>query len=94
MASSTANVTLTTEDESIQYELKISQGSMTDEEKGNLTENMKKACSNKQIEKIKVQATTKDDFEKMANGEIVEVKSDQLGSRNKRSGCSEIKVIK
>ena len=63
---------------------------MTDEEKGNLTENMKKACSNKQIEKIKVQATTKDDFEKMANGEIVEVKSDQVRSRNKTTTCFEV----
>jgi hypothetical protein len=45
----TANITVTKEEESIKYELKINSGNLTVEEKGNMTESMKKVCGNKEI---------------------------------------------
>ena len=93
VANSSSNVLLTKDEESIKYQLKISEGSLDEEDKQKLTEYMKAVCGDKQIEKIRIQTTTEDDFEKMAHGEIVTIDETQSRSRLKRSGCSEIKVI-
>ena len=90
----TANITITKEEESIKYELKINSGNLTDEEKGNMTESMKKVCGNKVIEKITIKTTDEDNFNKMANGEIVAVDVPSNISRSKRGGCSKIKASK
>ena len=93
VSNKTSNVTITKEEESIRYELKISAGSLTEEEKVNMTENMKEACGNKAIEKVIIQSTNKNVFEKMANGDIVAVEESQSSLRQKRDGCSKVKVI-
>ena len=87
VANRTANITLTKEEESIKYELKISEGELSEEEKGNMTGSMKKACGNKDIEKITIKSTNAEDFNKMANGEIVSVAISTKVSRNRREGC-------
>ena len=73
----TANVTITKEEETISYELKISEGELTDE--GDMTESMKKVCGNKAIEKITVKSTDAESFNKMANGEIVAIEASNSG---------------
>ena len=88
----TANITVTKEEESIKYELKINSGNLTDEEKGNMTESMKKVCGNKEIEKITIKTTDEDSFNKMANGDIVAVDVPTNISRARRGGCSKIKA--
>ena len=90
----TANITVTKEEESIKYELKINSGNLTDEEKGNMTESMKQVCGNKVIEKITIKTTDEDNFNKMANGEIVAVDVPSNISRSRRGGCSKIKASK
>ena len=90
----TANITVTKEEESIKYELKINSGNLTDEEKGNMTESMKKVCGNKEIEKITIKTTDEDNFNKMANGEILAVDVPSNISRSRRGGCSKIKASK
>ena len=90
----TANITITKEEESIKYELKINSGNLTDEEKGNMTESMKKVCGNKEIEKITIKTTDEDSFNKMANGDIVAVDVPTNISRSRRGGCSKIKASK
>ena len=88
----TLNVTITQEDEIIQYELKISAGSLTEEEKGNMTENMKEACGGKGIEKVTIQSTNKDDFDNMAKGAILTMEDPQSTRRQKRDNCLKIQV--
>ena len=88
----TANITITKEEESIKYELKINSGNLTDEEKGNMTESMKKVCGNKEIEKITIKTTDEDSFNKMANGDIVAVDVPTNISRTRRGGCSKIEA--
>ena len=86
----TANITITKEEETISYELKMSNGELSEEEKGNMAESMKKACGNKAIEKITIKSTDADSFNKMANGEIVAVP--MSNSRRNQAGCSNLKV--
>ena len=93
VANRTANITLTKEEESIKYELKISEGELSEEEKGNMTDSMKKACGNKDIEKITIKSTNAEDFNKMANGEIVSVAISTKVSRNRRGGCTNLQVF-
>ena len=58
-----------------------------------MTESMKKACGNKQIEKITIKTTDADNFNKMANGEIVAVDVPTSKFRRKRQdGCANMKV--
>ena len=94
VANRTANITITKEEESIKYELKINSGNLTDEEKGNMTESMKKACGNKEIEKITIKTTDADNFNKMANGEIVAVDVPTNISRRRLGGCTNLRVTK
>ena len=93
VAKRTANITLTKEEESIKYELKISEGELSEEEKGNMTDSMKKACGNKDIEKITIKATNAEDFNKMANGDIVSVGVSINVTRKKRGGCTNLRVF-
>ena len=86
----TANVTITKEEETISYELKISEGELTDE--GDMTESMKKVCGNKAIEKITVKSTDADSFNKMANGEIVAIEASNSGRTRRDTECSNLKV--
>ena len=88
VANRTANITMTKEEESIKYELKMSGGELSDEEKGNMTETMKKACGNKDVEKITIKSTNADDFNKMANGEIVSVAVPINVTRKRQGGCT------
>ena len=85
-------MTITEDDEVIQYELKISAGSLTEEEKGNMTENMKEVCGGKGIEKVTIQSTNKDDFENMAKGAILTMEDPQSTRRQKRDDCLKIQV--
>ena len=59
-----------------------------------MTESMKKVCGNKEIEKITIKTTDEDNFNKMANGEIVAVDVPSNISRSRRGGCSKIKASK
>ena len=93
VANRTANITMTKEEESIKYELKMSGGELSDEEKGNMTESMKKACGNKDVEKITIKSTNADDFNKMANGEIVSVAVPINVTRKRQGGCTNMQVI-
>ena len=93
VANRTANITMTKEEESIKYELKMSGGELSEEEKGNMTETMKKACGNKDVEKITIKSTNADDFNKMANGEIVSVAVPTNVTRNRQGGCTNTLVI-
>ena len=88
----TTNITITKEDESTKYEIKISGGSLTEEEKGNMTDNMKNACSGKDVEKITIKSTTEREFEKMASGAVVPIDVPQSSGRKKRDQCSQIEV--
>ena len=78
----TGDVTVTKEEETVQFSLRLSDGELTVEEAGNLSSSMAAACGDKPIEKIKVQTTDEDNFKKMASGEIVVV-PDSLEKRNK-----------
>ena len=93
VANRTANITMTKEEESIKYELKMSGGELSEEEKGNMTESMKKACGNKDVEKITIKSTNADDFNKMANGEIVSVAVPINVTRKRQGGCTNMQVI-
>ena len=93
VANRTANITMTKEEESIKYELKMSGGELSDEEKGNMTETMKKACGNKDVEKITIKSTNADDFNKMANREIISVAVPINLTRKRQGGCTYIRVI-
>ena len=93
VANRTANITMTKEEESIKYELKMSGGELSEEEKGNMTETMKKACGNKDVEKITIKSTNADDFNKMANGEIVSVAVPINVTRKRQGGCTNMQVI-
>ena len=90
VANKTQNVTITKEEETILYELKMSEGELSEEEKGNMTETMKEACKSKEVEKVTIKSTSKDSFNRMANGEVVAV---PIGiSRRRRAGCANINV--
>ena len=93
IANRTANITMTKEEESIKYELKMSGGELSEEEKGNMTETMKKACGNKDVEKITIKSTNADDFNKMANGEIVSVAVPTNVTRKRQGSCTRMRVI-
>ena len=93
VANRTANITMTKEEESIKYELKMSGGELSEEEKGNMTETMKKACGNKDVEKITIKSTNADDFNKMANGEIVSVAVPTNVTRKRQGSCTSMRVI-
>ena len=93
VANRTANITVTKDEESIKYELKMREGELSDEEKGNMTETMKKACGGKDIEKITIKSTNSDDFNKMANGEILPVAVSANISRKRQGGCTNLLVI-
>ena len=93
VANRTANITMTKEEESIKYELKMSGGELSEEEKGNMTETMKEACGNKDVEKKTIKSTNADDFNKMANGEIVSVAVPTNVTRNRQGGCTNTRVI-
>ena len=92
VANRTANITMKNDEESIKYELKMSEGELSEEEKGKMTETMKKACGNKDVEKITIKSTTADDFNKMANGEIVSVAASTNMTRNRQGGCLHLRV--
>ena len=92
VANRTANITMTKEEESIKYELKMSGGELSEEEKGNMTETMKKACGNKDVEKITIKSTNADDFNKMANGEIVSVAAPTNVTRKRQGDCTHLRV--
>ena len=92
VANKTANTTISKEEESIKYELKINSGNLTDEEKRNMTESMKKACGDKEIEKITIKTTDADNFNRMANGEIVAVDVPTQISRRRQGGCTNLTV--
>ena len=93
VANRTANITMTKEEESIKYELKMSGGELSEEEKGNMTETMKKACGNKDVEKITIKSTNADDFNKMANREIISVAVPINVTRKRQGGCTNMQVI-
>ena len=90
VANKTQNVTITKEEETILYELKISEGELSEEAKGNMTETMQKACGSKEVEKITIKSTNADNFNKMANGEVVAVPTSI--SRRRQANCTQIKV--
>ena len=92
VANRTANITITNDEESIKYELKMSEGELSEEEKGNMTESMKKACGNKDVEKITIKSTNADDFNKMANGEIVSVAAPTNVTRKRQGDCTHLRV--
>ena len=71
----------------------MSGGELSEEEKGNMTETMKKACGNKDVEKITIKSTNADDFNKMANGEIVSVAVPINVTRKRQGGCTNMQVI-
>ena len=91
----TANITITKDEETTNYELNISEGEISEEEKGNMTETMRTACGDKVIEKITVRSTSADQFELLANGGIISLPVTNQRNRQKRqivSGCSNFKV--
>ena len=92
VANRTANITMKNDEESIKYELKMSEGELSEEEKGNMTESMKKACGNKDVEKITIKSTNADDFNKMANGEIVSVAAPTNVTRKRQGDCTNLRV--
>ena len=93
VANTTANSTITKEEETINYVLKISEGEPSELEKGNMTDSMRKACGDKPIEKVKNMKTDASTFEKAANGEIVDVSTDGSVRMRREVGCGETKVI-
>ena len=88
----TANITVTKDEETTKYELNISDGEMTAEEKEDMTDSMKAACGNKEVEKITVKTATKDEFEKLAKGELLTLEVSNQRSRQSTTGCSKLKV--
>ena len=93
VANRTANVTVTKDEQTTNYELNISEGEMSENEKRNMSESMKAACGNKAIEQITVRSTSKDEFEKLANGELLSIPIITI-QRNRQlfTGCSRFKV--
>ena len=90
----TGDATVTKEEETVQFSLRLSEGELTAEEAGNLSSSMAAACGDKPIEKIKVQTTDEDNFNKMANGEIVVVpdSSERIKKFRQDFQCNDTKV--
>ena len=88
----TANTTITKDEETTNYELNISEGEISEEEKGNMTESMRTACGGKTIEKITVRSTSADQFELLANGGIISLPVTNQRNRLIVNGCANLKV--
>ena len=72
--------------------MNISEGEISEEEKGKMTESMKTVCGDKTIEKITVMSTSANTFKKLANGGIISLPVTNQRTRLIVKGCANFKL--
>ena len=73
IASKTNNSIVSESEERIVFGLQLNEGELSEEEREDFSQAMKKKCENKKIVKISVQEVDENTFSRLASGEIVEI---------------------